>query len=128
MHLVGWGLTALFWFHPLAWLAGRELAREAEHAADDAVLAQGIQPSDCATVLVSQARLDAPRAALGAGSSMVAARVHAVLGTRSRRPRRWVAWMAAMPVASVTVPALGAWPTWTAPAASLTCLPEEPTP
>ena len=34
-------MTAIFWFHPLMWLAASQLRNEAEHAADDATLAAG---------------------------------------------------------------------------------------
>ena len=33
-------MTAVFWFHPLVWLAAAQMRQEAEHAADDATLAQ----------------------------------------------------------------------------------------
>jgi TonB family protein len=49
-------LTAVFWFHPLMWLAHFQLRREAEYAADDLVLASGAAPSDYATRLVEVAR------------------------------------------------------------------------
>jgi TonB family protein len=49
-------LTAVFWFHPLMWLANFQLRREAEYAADDLVLASGTAPSDYATRLVEVAR------------------------------------------------------------------------
>ncbi len=49
-------LTAVFWFHPLVWLAGVQLRREAENAADDLVLSHGAAPSDYAGRLVAVAR------------------------------------------------------------------------
>jgi TonB family protein len=49
-------LTAVFWFHPLMWLARLELRREAEGAADDLVLSHGATPADYATRLVQVAR------------------------------------------------------------------------
>lgn len=123
VHLAVWCLSALFWFHPLAWLARRELAREAEHAADDAVLAQGVRPSDYASLLLSLAGPRVPQAALGAASSLVGTRVRAVLDVRPRSARRWPVWTAALALAALSTPALGAWPTWTAPEEALTCAP-----
>jgi TonB family protein len=49
-------LTAVFWFHPLMWLARIELLREAEGAADDMVLSHGATPADYADRLVHVAR------------------------------------------------------------------------
>ena len=109
VHLAVWGVSALFWFHPLVWLARRDLAREAEHAADDAVLALGILPSDYAALLILLARPDTPRAALSIASS-VGPRVRAVLGPRSRSARRWPTWTVAVALAALTLPALGTWP------------------
>jgi len=125
VHLAAWGVSALFWFHPLVWLARRELGQEAEHAADDVVLAEGISPSDYATLLVSLARSAPPVGALGIGSSAVGTRVRAVLATRSRTPQRWPAWTVAILLSTIALPALGAWPTWTAPEEALTCRPPE---
>jgi TonB family protein len=48
--------TAVFWFHPLMWLANIQLRREAEGAVDDCVLANGVAPSDYAGRLVDVAR------------------------------------------------------------------------
>ncbi len=50
-------LTAIFWFHPLMWLAGAELRREAERATDDRVLLSGAPAADYAAQLVRVARL-----------------------------------------------------------------------
>lgn len=49
-------VTAAFWFHPLMWLADAALRREAEHAADDRVLAEGTAAVDYAERLLSVAR------------------------------------------------------------------------
>jgi TonB family protein len=49
-------VTAVFWFHPLMWLANAQLRREAEGAVDDCVLAAGVAPSDYASRLLDVAR------------------------------------------------------------------------
>jgi TonB family protein len=49
-------LTAVFWFHPLVWLAKFQLRLEAEGAADDLVLLTGAAPSDYAGRLLDVAR------------------------------------------------------------------------
>jgi beta-lactamase regulating signal transducer with metallopeptidase domain/DUF4097 and DUF4098 domain-containing protein YvlB len=48
--------TALFWFHPLVWLAAARLRAEAEFAADDIVLTSGTNGVDYATHLLELAR------------------------------------------------------------------------
>jgi TonB family protein len=48
--------TAVFWFHPLMWLANIQLRREAEGAVDDCVLSNGVAPSDYASRLLDVAR------------------------------------------------------------------------
>lgn len=116
-------VAGLFWFHPLVGWARRQLAAEAEHAADDRVLASGVRPSAYAGLLLSLARPEGASLALGA-ASLVGRRVRALLATRSRSPRRWPALVLAGALASATLPALAAWPAWTAPPQALTCDPE----
>ena len=49
-------VTAVLWFHPLAWLAAARLRSEAEHAADDHVLADGTGASSYAQQLLEITR------------------------------------------------------------------------
>jgi beta-lactamase regulating signal transducer with metallopeptidase domain len=52
--------VALYWFHPLAWLAARQSSIVREQACDAAVLALGTRPSDYARVLLDFAESMAP--------------------------------------------------------------------
>jgi beta-lactamase regulating signal transducer with metallopeptidase domain len=44
---------ALYWFHPLMWIAARRSAADCEQACDESVLALGVRPSTYAGVLLS---------------------------------------------------------------------------
>ena len=90
-------VTAMLWFHPLAWLADARLRHEAERAADDAVLAGGANPADYAEELVRVARSIAqtPAVAIAAvgmvESSSLEHRVRHVLDrSAGRGPASWV--------------------------------------
>ena len=123
VHVAVWAICALFWFQPLAWLARRELGREAEHAADDLALAQGIRPSAYAQLLMSVAT-GFDQVALGVGTSDLSRRVTAVLAPeRSRSARRWPILFGSLLLAALLVPGLAQWPTWTAEPEVLTCSP-----
>ena len=86
-------ITAVFWFHPLVWLAAAQMRQEAEHAADDATLATGVQAPDYADRLMAVARRlssNSPAAAAVAGVAMVrqpalTSRIAAILDTARTR-------------------------------------------
>jgi beta-lactamase regulating signal transducer with metallopeptidase domain len=90
VHMLGRLVCAVYWFHPLVWVAGRQLSLEAERAADDAVLASS-ESTDYAEQLVALAqRLSADRMQplLGmANRSDLSARVSALLDSTQRRGR-----------------------------------------
>jgi beta-lactamase regulating signal transducer with metallopeptidase domain len=51
-HLLARIAVAVYWFHPLAWLAARRAAHAGEQACDELVLSLGVRPSVYAQVLM----------------------------------------------------------------------------
>jgi beta-lactamase regulating signal transducer with metallopeptidase domain len=88
VHMATRIVCALYWFHPLVWMAWRRLALEAERACDDAVLRAG-ESTAYAQQLVTLARRQVSRSAIPAlsmaGHSDLSARVAAVLDDTQAR-------------------------------------------
>jgi len=108
---------AMYWYHPLAWLAYARLRREQEQACDDRVLNDGFRAPDYADYLVAVAAGLAPRrwtaavALAMADQSRLERRVMAILSSHvnrqplsSRAAAAWLVGAAAVviPVASYT--------------------------
>jgi hypothetical protein len=82
-------VCALYWPNPLVWLGARDMRREAEMAADDAVLTAGVRPSAYARELLqlaSEFLAAGPSTALPmAAPSALEARVKSVLAPTQQR-------------------------------------------
>src|SRR6266550_890142 len=124
IHLIARIACAVYWFHPLVWLAATRLREERERACDDHVLRAGATPSEYASHLLEIARgLRAARATSLASVAMarpaqLSTRLIAVLDTRRRRDRLSAraalpAWLAAI---AVVVPLAAAAPRVAEPA------------
>ena len=91
VHILARAICALYWFHPLVWVAWRQLCLEAERTCDDAVLL-GAERADYAEQLVTLARrlsnLVAPPALSMANRSDLSRRVSAILDSNQSRGRR----------------------------------------
>jgi len=92
---------AIHWCNPLSWVSARRLRLEREIAADDAVLAEGVRPSQYAEELVAVATSVAtPSAALAmAERSSLEERVASILAARRARTplaSRYTALVAAL--------------------------------
>jgi uncharacterized protein (TIGR03435 family) len=99
---------SIYWFHPLVWMAWRELSLEAERACDDAVLHRGDAAAYADQLVLLAERLSA--SANGSVLAManradLAARVRAVLDSgrpRGRAGTRWIALAFAVSVLLAT--------------------------
>lgn len=81
-------VCAIYWFHPLAWIAARRASLERERACDDAVLAHGIDARDYALALLDVARANVQSAAVGmpmAARPHLEQRIRAILNPRVQR-------------------------------------------
>lgn len=96
--------VALYWFHPLTWIAARQAGAAREEACDDAVIALGTLPSAYAQVLLGFAE------SIPTNSQMIAAlpmvqrsllekRLMTILGN----PRRPVHRLALLPILAIAV-------------------------
>jgi TonB family protein len=56
VHMLAELACAIYWFHPLFWIAKRRLCAESEHAADDEVLGLGVSAGDYAAHLLEIVR------------------------------------------------------------------------
>src|SRR2546423_1514821 len=121
---------AVYWFHPLVWLAATRLREERERACDDHVLRAGATPSAYATHLLEIARgLRAARATSLASVAMarpaqLATRLLDVLAARRSRDTLSArsaapAWLAAI---AVVVPLAAAAPRIAEPVSSATSI------
>ena len=91
--------TALYWFHPLVWIAASRLRAESERACDDAALKLGLLPSGYAGHLLDLARKFEPQLAIPmASTSHLESRVKSILDPRTNRSfaarTTWVAALA----------------------------------
>jgi TonB family protein len=97
--------TALYWFHPLCWLALARLRAESELACDDAALRTGLRPSGYAGHLLDLARkFDTQLAIPMATTSHLESRVKSILDPETNRsfPAR-ATWLAAIALTAVVL-------------------------
>jgi beta-lactamase regulating signal transducer with metallopeptidase domain len=106
VHILARAVCALYWFHPLVWVAWRQLCLEAERACDDAVLL-GAERADYAEQLVILARrlsnTVAPPALSMANRSDLSRRVSAILDSKQSRGRTGLLSATAALTAAVVV-------------------------
>jgi len=90
MHAVARLVCAIYWFHPLVWMAWRKLSLEAERACDDAVLQRGDAAEYANQLVVIAKRIKSdtttPLPAM-ANRSDLSTRIAAVLDAAQRRGR-----------------------------------------
>lgn len=107
--LLGRTVLALYWFHPLSWVASHVAESRREEACDEGVLALGTRPSEYAGHLLSLAESKAFRerafSLAMAQRSRLERRIQAILRPHRAPPRAFVpaAALAAAVVAGVSV-------------------------
>ena len=110
LHLMARVAAAVYWFHPLAWLAAARFRREQERSCDDAVVRAGASQSAYAGHLVELARSISPASAYAAALGMASAsgleqRVRALLDPhRDRRGLRRGVCLAGAAVLAAVIP------------------------
>lgn len=123
-HLLSGFVAALYWPHPLVWIARRRQVAECELACDDTVLASGARGADYAWHLLEIARASASRLSLAPAGVMMARKsqlegrlLAALDGSRDRR--RLSRLGAAVPTAAglLMAVALAGLQPWATPAA-----------
>jgi beta-lactamase regulating signal transducer with metallopeptidase domain len=106
VHMLARSIAALYWFHPMVWIAWRQLNLEAERACDDAVIPAS-ERADYAEQLVTLARrlsdTLAPPALSMANRSDLSRRVSAILDINQSRGRTGLLFTAAALAAAVAV-------------------------
>jgi beta-lactamase regulating signal transducer with metallopeptidase domain/predicted nucleic acid-binding Zn-ribbon protein len=120
-HLAARLAVALYWFHPLAWMAAKQSSVAREQACDEAVLALGTRPSAYAQILLDLADLMHPSApALAAlpmvERSLLERRLTAILNSDLRPATRRRLVMPAIGVALLTISVAAAQPAGSASA------------
>lgn len=123
-HVLARLTLACYWFHPLAWIAGRHASIAREEACDEAVLSLGTRPSTYARVLLDFADAVTPRsAAIGAlpmvQPSMLEKRLMAILNDDGRPAARRTALLPVLAVTALTLAAAVAQPGAIAPPAAV---------
>ena len=86
-HVFAQLVLAIFWFHPLVWVAVRRLREESEFACDDLVLRSGVKASDYAEILLGilvPRSVPSPALAM-AGQSDMEGRLRAILDEKLDR-------------------------------------------
>jgi beta-lactamase regulating signal transducer with metallopeptidase domain/predicted nuclease with TOPRIM domain len=113
--------VALYWFHPLAWIAARQATVAREQACDEAVLALGTRPSAYARVLLDFAESMHPFTPTLAAlpivePSLLETRLMAILNDDARPAMRRRMLMPAIGVTLLTLSVAAARPAAPAPA------------
>jgi hypothetical protein len=98
-------VQVVFWFHPLSWLAGREVNLAREEACDlEVVRLSGASPAAYARLLLKLAQSSAPVAAMGValGYRTLRRRIMTLKHVKLMdRPRRGVVWLCLIAFAAV---------------------------
>jgi uncharacterized protein (TIGR03435 family) len=101
-------VCALYWVHPLPWLAARQIGLEAERACDDAVLRRSEATAYADQLVALARRLSAARQPLIAMANRadLSTRVGAVLDANQPRGRAGTRWIAVVSGAAIAVAGL----------------------